>query len=271
MKASLSKSVSFRDLRQELVRDCDLLATARRLLLTCKSSYPHLYSHAHAYQLAAVERRRAVRLAQLCLIRSAEQRFKANFNPDQPRVPAGQPEGGRWTDMGSAVDDADAPANRDDAVRSATVSTSPSVAASGGRTPILVTNVLPGGRKTAVTIDYSRAMTGFSNIDGATKALCETLAESMSDVSFLPEWTPQIYGTAVHVDFGVRVRLQGVPGIASAEVEQSFFNKDTADYGDRGSVRTDVLLRNEVGDIIAIYDLKTGGAVGRKSNEGNNW
>ena len=29
-------------------------------------------------------------------------------------------------------------------------------------------------------------------------------------------------------------------------------------YGAKGSVRTDVILRNEVGDVIAIYDVKTG-------------
>ena len=32
-----------------------------------------------------------------------------------------------------------------------------------------------------------------------------------------------------------------------------------ARYGSKDSVRTDVVLRNEAGDIIAIYDVKTGG------------
>jgi hypothetical protein len=27
-------------------------------------------------------------------------RYKANFNPDQPRVPAGNPDGGQWTSDG---------------------------------------------------------------------------------------------------------------------------------------------------------------------------
>lgn len=31
---------------------------------------------------------------------------KANFNPDQPRVPAGEPGGGRWTDGGAGSGDA---------------------------------------------------------------------------------------------------------------------------------------------------------------------
>jgi hypothetical protein len=30
---------------------------------------------------------------------------KANFNPDQPRVPAGDPDGGKWTDGGAGFGD----------------------------------------------------------------------------------------------------------------------------------------------------------------------
>lgn len=38
---------------------------------------------------------------QLVLIKSAQVLLgKANFNPNQPRVPAGDPRGGQWTDMG---------------------------------------------------------------------------------------------------------------------------------------------------------------------------
>ncbi|OQP87920.1 hypothetical protein BTR14_00010 [Rhizobium rhizosphaerae] len=42
------------------------------------------------------------KLTQLRLILSADVLLqllrKANFNPDEPRIPAGQPGGGRWTD-----------------------------------------------------------------------------------------------------------------------------------------------------------------------------
>lgn len=123
---------------------------------------------------------------------------------------------------------------------------------------MLAASPLFGSPNSVVTIDYSRALTGISNIDDVTKSLSETLSKSMQDVNFLPEWTPQVYGTAVHVDFGVRVRLQELPGV---EAEQSFFNMDSAGYGDPGSIRTDVILRNQAGDIQAIYDVKTDGAI----------
>jgi retron-type reverse transcriptase len=48
-------------------------------------------------------------------------------------------------------------------------------------------------------------------------------------------------------------------------VEQSFDSEGKARYGQDGSIRTDVVLRNEEGEIVAIYDLKTGEAIIRPS------
>jgi len=258
MKSPRSEAVSSDLLRKELFRDCELLSVAKRLLLTCRSSHPQLYSPARARQLAAIERRHAVRRAQLSILGSAEARFKANFNPNQARVPAGQREGGQWTEDGGAGSGVARSTNGGETPRRVVVSSRSLSQRVGGRAAILAASPLPRTPNSLVNIDYSRALTGISNIDNVTKSLSETLSRSMQDVNFLPEWTPQVYGTAVHVDFGVRVRLQEIPGV---EVEQSFFDKDTADYGDPGSIRTDILLRNEAGDIQAIYDVKTGGAV----------
>jgi hypothetical protein len=49
-------------------------------------------------------------------------------------------------------------------------------------------------------------------------------------------------------------RLQG---IGPDDIETTFGG---AYYGAENSIRTDVVLRNEAGDIVAIYDVKTGGA-----------
>jgi hypothetical protein len=147
---------------------------------------------------------------------------KANFDPNQPRVPVGNPDGGQWTSEGSSQ------ATDFSAVR----------------------------RSNRVSIDYSDALTGISTIDNTTKALSETLSWTMDNLDFMPSWSPQQYGTAVHVLFGTTVRFQGLPGIGFNDVEHSF----GGEYGERGSIRTDVVLRNDVGDIIAIYDVKTGGA-----------
>lgn len=112
-------------------------------------------------------------------------------------------------------------------------------------------------RRKAV-VDYSEALTGISTIDEITVSLSNSLARTMEAVDFIPEWTPSVYGTAVHVAFGTAVRLEGLRGVGFLDVEQSFLSGGKADYGDEGSIRTDVVLRNDIGDIIAIYDVKTG-------------
>jgi hypothetical protein len=173
------------------------------------------------------------------------------YDPKQPRVPAGDPDGGQWTSGfgGVGVSIFEDPADHFPA---------------GEILSDAAPDPLREGEQYAqaqVTIDYSRALTGLSTIDTATRGLSQTLARTMEAVDFIPEWTPQIYGTAVHVAFGASVRLQGLSGIGPNDVEQSFFGEGKpGSYGQPGSVRTDVVLRNQSGDIIAIYDVKTGGA-----------
>jgi hypothetical protein len=84
----------------------------------------------------------------------------------------------------------------------------------------------------------------------------------MQTMNFIPTWTPQVYGTAVHVAFGTAVRVAGLEGIGPRDVEHSFVDRGrSAEYGEPGSIRTDVVMRNEEGTVIAIYDLKTGNAI----------
>lgn len=47
----------------------------------------------------------------------------------------------------------------------------------------------------------------------------------------------------------------GLPGIGANDVETTF---PTGSYGSPGSIRTDVVLHDDDGNIIAIYDVKTG-------------
>jgi hypothetical protein len=37
-------------------------------------------------------------------------------------------------------------------------------------------------------------------------------------------------------------------------------DEPTLRYGSKGTIRTDIVLRNELGEVIAIWDVKTGGA-----------
>jgi retron-type reverse transcriptase len=52
-----------------------------------------------------------------------------------------------------------------------------------------------------------------------------------------------------------------LPGVGTEGVEQSFDQLGLAHWGKDGSIRTDVVLRNSKGIIIAIFDLKTGNAI----------
>ena len=169
---------------------------------------------------------------ELAFRRTSRALRQVKFDPDQPRD-----ELGRWTD-GSA-----------DESRSVTID--------GGELSDAAEDIiqLVGS---LVTIDFSNALTGIQSIDETTKSLSETLAKTMQTVDFIT--TPREYGTAVHIAFGTAVRFQGLPGIGFGDVEHSFNQGDSAIYGEPGSIRTDVVRRNEVGDIMAIYDVKTGNA-----------
>jgi hypothetical protein len=205
--------------------------------------------HPEPVDLAALERAREhlLRLRSELLSLRAELKFrrflwslKAGFNPHQPRVPAGNPNGGQWTsergsgDVGSAVNFG---AGGSEGTSSDSISSDVHRVAS------------------KVTIDYSEALTGISNIDDTTKDLVDTLAIV---VAILPQGSGPLYGTAVHTAFANAVRAQRLAGIGYFDVETTFSLRDGARYGSEGSIRTDIVLRNEAGQIIAIYDVKTG-------------
>ena len=68
---------------------------------------------------------------------------------------------------------------------------------------------------------------------------------------------PQKYGIAVHSAFAIAVIAAGIRGISPTDVERPF--SLPSNYGgDKKFVVPDVVLRNDVGNIIAIYDVKTG-------------
>lgn len=124
--------------------------------------------------------------------------LKAGFNPSQPRVPAGDPDGGQWTDsgrgarVGRARSDGNRPATRTSPAktpsRSAPVSPSGKPGASlarvttrvgprdsSGRPNVQHTVGLPGGRRFV----FQTEGTSQTVLDGAGKPISKTL------------WTPQ--------------------------------------------------------------------------------
>ncbi|MGV3635314.1 MAG: hypothetical protein ACO1NY_13270 [Pseudorhodoplanes sp.] len=194
------------------------------------------------------------------MLRHAVALRRLKYDPNQPRVPAGNADGGQWT-RDSGTGPLTSVSNRVDAsiFRDPAESLPPGFVLSDATFDPLI----EGAQyvQAQIAIDSSNALTGISAVDSATKGLSRVLERTMVAVDFIPTWTPQVYGTAVHVAFGVQVRLQGLPGIGPDDVEQSFFGGDEVRYGRLGSIRTDVVLRNQAGEIIAIYDVKTGGAL----------
>jgi len=109
-----------------------------------------------------------------------------------------------------------------------------------------------------VTVTTSSGFyTGIQSIDETSDALSDILASVMNGLEYLPFMDPSAYGTFVHALFGAAVRFRDLPGVG--DIERTF-SLDDADphFGMAGSIRTDVTLRNVQGDIIAIYDVKTG-------------
>ncbi|MBX9710809.1 MAG: hypothetical protein K2X60_07230 [Xanthobacteraceae bacterium] len=183
--------------------------------------------------------------------------FKANFDPAQPRD-----EYGKWTDGSSNAVQAAVNDNQVTAVFADGVSFPFfSGIGEGSDESSPDGNVFLAG----ATITRDTARTGIQSIDETTEKLTKTLMNVMDAVDFIPEQTGQAYGMAVHAAFAVAVRFQDLPGIGTRGVEQSFAFGGVANYGVAGSIRTDVAFRNVAGEVIAIYDVKTGGAVLRPS------
>jgi hypothetical protein len=91
-----------------------------------------------------------------------------------------------------------------------------------------------------------------------TKKLAEILQNVVNTLSLLPG-QPQKYGIIVHKAFALAVIAARIPGISVLDVEQTF-RLPTGYSATKNSIKPDVVLRDDIGDIVAIYDVKTGNA-----------
>jgi hypothetical protein len=175
---------------------------------------------------------------------------KTGFNPNQPRVPAGYPTGGRWTDGGNGTNPL---------LNAVRLADAGGVIGSDVMSDASPDPLIAGAQYAMAQIEiHTDALTGIETIDDTTKNLTATLAGVVDTVDYVPGMTPQAYGTAVHVSFATAVRITGFRGIGLFDVETTFGLEPDDPYGAKDSIRTDVVLRNDAGDIIAIYDVKTG-------------
>jgi hypothetical protein len=150
---------------------------------------------------------------------------KYGYSPDEPRLPAGNPGGGQWTSEGE-------------------VAATPTVVNHGSITPAQQ-------YASTLIIKHPGALTGDPRIDETTNKLVTVLQGVMDTVEYPPGMSPQRQA------FGTTVVAEGLPGIGPGDVEMTF---PAGSYGSSGSVRTDGVLRDDDGNIIAIYDVKTGAA-----------
>lgn len=108
----------------------------------------------------------------------------------------------------------------------------------------------------AATI-LNSAVTNNATIDRNTEMLLTVLAATVHEMG---EGSGPVFGTNVHRNFAARVRALDLPGIEVHLIEESWIKGFFADYGDEGSIRTDVVLSTATKHPLAIYDLKTGNA-----------
>lgn len=183
--------------------------------------------------------------------------IKAGFDPEQPRD-----ELGMWSDGGGSASNGER-ASSDNQVFA--------VFADLASFPLAtrIAKIFGDGssdesesiQTVGARITYDTARTGLPTIDETTEKLSSTLIETMNRMEFIPNQSPNVYGVAVHTNFATSVKAADLPGIGPKGVEQSFKLEEVVKYGVAGSIRTDVVLRNVALEVIAIYDVKTGGAV----------
>ncbi len=207
--------------------------------------------HSEELDWATIEgvREQLLRLRSELLSLRAELKFrqflrslKAGYRPDQFRD-----DHGRWTDegVGSAA-----------RTRLADASARPSSGA-------IMSDASPD--PIGVWAQYAQVGSDDKAEDPAIERTREVLHSTLARVnaavsSQRDSLSAALYGIRVHTEFARDVRLQNLPGVGVDGVEQSFDSKGLARYGLDGSIRTDVVLRNDKQDIIAIYDVKTGNA-----------
>jgi hypothetical protein len=175
---------------------------------------------------------------------------RSHYDPNQPRVPAGNPRGGQWTDQGH------------DGANSGTASERSHLTLSSS-----VDQVRSDARADPIRVwsQYAQIESDNSAQDPAIENTRQVLHDLLSQVNASVSTrrdplSARLYGVIVHAEFAKAVRAKNLPGIGQVGVEQSFDVDGLARYGLDGSIRTDIVVRNTQGQIIAIFDVKTGNA-----------
>jgi HK97 family phage prohead protease len=191
---------------------------------------------------------------ELELKRAACRAPETRYSADQQREPAGTPEGGRWAGGGGgATSEGGAEVVAD--LSMTVIRLAQTDVVMSDASPDAVNNI---GDQYAHLAILKIPQAGNARIDKTTDALLTTLSDIKDAI---PAGSGPLYGTTIHYVFAQAVKAQNFPGIDKNDVEQSFSLRGIVDYGLQDSVRTDISLWDESRkEVIAIYDLKTGGA-----------
>jgi hypothetical protein len=219
--------VTLNEMRDALGLDPYANAAADRPMVLTATGYMPI--EANATSLSGLTRGSMLPLGQMhCQVKPVEPGEDASlqkYNPDQPRVPAGNSEGGQWTsEDGGAIGES----------------------SSRTRAGVQYASAAPP--------DISRVLTGNSRTDEVTKRLAQIYADTIERLERLPG-QPQKYGIIVHAAFALAVIGAGIG--EPMDVERSF-DLPPGFSNSKESVRPDIVLRNDSGDVVAIYDIKTG-------------
>jgi hypothetical protein len=177
----------------------------------------------------------------------AERAHHGGYDPNQPRVPKGNPHGGQWTDKW--------PGELRKIIADVAALTAP-----------LADRIVSDIRAGLPRVWQQYAEIGHNSRSPEveiTEDILQTLllkVNAQVAATFTGPVRANVYGIAVHTMFGQMVRSLNLPGIGQEGVEQSFDFEGLRRYGFDGTIRTDVVLRDKARNIIAIFDVKTGNA-----------
>jgi len=176
----------------------------------------------------------------------------SHFNSNQPRVSSGHSDGGQWTSSGEGR------------------ASSEYLGRNGAQPVALPGQVMSDADPDPVRVwsQYAQAGVGQNSQNPAVERTKDILTDILLGVNRRVAAEAQsnpisarLYGIFVHRDFANAVRAQDLPGIGRDGVEQSFNGLgEIVRYGLDASIRTDIVLRDRSGRIIAIFDVKTGNA-----------
>lgn len=116
----------------------------------------------------------------------------------------------------------------------------------------------PRDRNTGEPISRSMTRTGDPFVDSTTDRLNEILDIVVARNGPRPDLDRGQYGTLIHEEFKKEVRAARLRGIEADDLDKTFGVEEGASRGAKDSVRPDVVLRDDDGNIAAIYDVKTG-------------